>query len=258
VIHHTNSPRQLHGLSPAYAPAGRQQSRTARRRRWLVYSQSFIGVGCALAWAPTRTLACWLTMGGGPFLLVGASEALDQKLRAAWSSFRGRHPVDLERELRACYHALFEGPETERIELVESAFRATAHADLPRLTATEATQRVRALKAEYAEARFHAEPSGTPPDHAAVELHFLGYLLERAAFVEAEVAIERADAFLHEYVLPWIPVLRAEVATRRDGGFYASVLAVTELNARALKQDLHRYLSATYPLGTTPDAPNSP
>jgi TorA maturation chaperone TorD len=174
------------------------------------------------------------------FLLVGPPGVGDDRLRTTWSSLRGRDPVDLERELRACYRGLFESPPPRRVELVESRFRGTARPRAAPRPAREAAARVRALQSRYTGAGFRPACASLAPDHLTVELHFLGHLLELASGEgpAARRAAAAARTFLEAHVLSWLPALRAEVSARREGSFYAAVLATAEANARALQRDL--------------------
>ncbi len=163
----------------------------------------------------------------------------DQRMRATWSSLRGSDPVALERDLRACFRKLFESRGRERVELAESRFRASMGNRALHNPTHLTTASVRALKARYASAGFQPV-KGLPPDHLTVELHFLGYLLERASGnrLGACEAIAEARAFLSEHVLSWMPALRTALAVRPDGGFYLAIVATAEANARALQRDL--------------------
>ncbi len=174
------------------------------------------------------------------FLLVGPPGVGDDRLHATWSSLRGRDPVDLERELRACYRGLFESPPPRRVELCESRFRSTARPRATQRPARDAAARVRALQSRYTEAGFRPACASLPLDHLTVELHFLGHLLELASGEgpAARLAAAEARPFLDAHVMSWLPALRAEVGARREGSFYAAVLAAAEANARALQQNL--------------------
>ncbi len=164
----------------------------------------------------------------------------DERMRATWSSLRGSDPVALERDLRACFRNLFESRSRGRVELVESRFRASMGNRPPRKPTHLAATSVRALKARYACAGFQPVSGTLPADHITVELHFLGYLLERASGngPDACGAIAEARAFLSEHVLSWMPALRTALAVRPDGGFYLAIVATAEANARALQRDL--------------------
>lgn len=82
-----------------------------------------------------------------------------------------------------------------------------------------------------------------PADHIAIELDFLGNLIIRSNDLEQETALEQAlvdqEAFIHKYLLSWVPQFSKKCQQADEFGFYASVsellVAFLELDCRYLK-----------------------
>lgn len=110
-------------------------------------------------------------------------------------------------------------PRAGRSPLCESAWRPPA--DVPAVIA--------ALEREYAAVGFAPAPAcAEPPDHAAVELEFLGLLCDREAEAwarhdhEAAVdALARQARFLEEHLVRWFGDLGRPVAAHDGAGLVA-------------------------------------
>lgn len=125
--------------------------------------------------------------------------------------------VTLE-DLSADYRRRF-APRAGRSPLCESAWRPPA--DLPAVLA--------ALEREYASAGFALAPDcAEPPDHAAVELDFLGVLCSREAEAwarddraAAADALARQARLLEEHLAGWFGDLAGMVAAQGGAGLLA-------------------------------------
>jgi TorA maturation chaperone TorD len=86
------------------------------------------------------------------------------------------------------------------------------------------------IEGAYGAAGLSASPStGEMPDHAAVELEFVSYLIarEEAAWEAGDVsqvlrAIRSQGRFLKRHPCVWLPALARGVASRQPGGLYAA------------------------------------
>jgi TorA maturation chaperone TorD len=102
----------------------------------------------------------------------------------------------------------------------------------------EATEEVARLYRE--EGLEVAEPVHEPPDHAALELEFAGFLLGRAARVwmdgsqdEAEYLLAKARSFEDDHLRSWLPQLAASIGGAAQTDFYRGVARSLEVYCRS-------------------------
>jgi TorA maturation chaperone TorD len=105
-----------------------------------------------------------------------------------------------------------------------------------------------ALEEEYRRAGLSLDASFTePPDHAAVELEFMGFLCaeEAQAWAKRSLkdAVERLEmeaGFFNRHISRWFPVFAEQVASRARDGFYSSLATA----AHAFVEHDHALVSA--------------
>ena len=65
-----------------------------------------------------------------------------------------------------------------------------------------------------------------PPDHLAVELEFLYFLLTKGWIEHHEACATEAVSFASTTMLPWVNALRERLRSREPSGFYAWLISL--------------------------------
>lgn len=116
-------------------------------------------------------------------------------------------------ELRVDYAALFVGP----YELLACPY-GSVHLEKERQLYGATTREVEKM---YAEAGLQmGQDTGTIPDHIAVELEFLHYLLHQAVTVDSSLPASLYQRFLHGYFGPFAKKLAEDIIQRAGTDFY--------------------------------------
>lgn len=146
---------------------------------------------------------------------------------------------DALRELKAEYTRLFMGPMTPACPPYESVFdkeRPEESWGTMAGPATDAMARALAdeglkMTLEFAEL----------PDHVAIELEYMYYLLSQAYYGKenTEKYLEKADVFLAEHLAKWLPEFGVLVSKKSNHLFYQKIGLLLDQMIRADKESNH-------------------
>lgn len=153
--------------------------------------------------------------------LLEALEGLDKgsavAWQAAWSSLLDRSSAD---QLSVTYNRLFVGPMPPLAHPYESVYRSTNGQLMGQTT-------IQVIEAYSKAGVALDEAYHDLPDHVAVELEFMAYLVQKEAAARAAddeplatTHLHQQQAFLREHLTRWIPHFCHRVVEADRGGFY--------------------------------------
>lgn len=140
---------------------------------------------------------------------------------------------DALRGLRAEYTRLFMGPMTPACPPYESVFDKERPEESWGIMAGPATDAM--AKALADEGLKITLEFAELPDHVAIELEYMYYLLSRAYFGKENVEkyLEKANAFLTEHLVKWLPEFGVLVSQKSNHLFYQKLGVLLEQMIRA-------------------------